>query len=301
MKAYGIKVVDAFTTRPFGGNPAGVVTEAEGVTPGEMQQIANEMNLVETTFVLPPSEPDADFRIRYFTPQNEVAIAGHPTIATIQALIDEGKIQPDRTQQVRIETGAGVLPVDITASGDGRNLITLTMATPQFEIAGLSHSDMAALLGADSESLDSRYEILKVYTGIYWLVVRINSLAAIQNLRPDWNAIAELSRQRKVVGIQVFTTETVDPDCDFHLRTFLPNEGINEDPVCGTGNSCVGAFLVHNGIVHTEGSCRLVSEQGLEVGRPGRIFIDVEGRHRAVTKVRVSGTAVTVLDGKIQF
>jgi len=297
MKTYSIKVVDAFTTRPFGGNPAGVVTEAVGITPGEMQQIANEMNLVETTFVLPPTVPEADFLIRYFTPQNEVAIAGHPTIATIQALIDEGKIRlPNRSHQVRVETGAGVLPVEITVFPEVRNEITLTMATPRFEDAGLSHEEMASLLGTGSENLDCRYAIQKMYTGIYWLVVRLNSLAAIQNLRPDWNAIAELSRVKGVVGIQVFTTETVDPECHFHIRTFLPNEGINEDPVCGTGNS-----LVQNGIVNTNGHIRLVSEQGLEVGRPGRVFIDVEGKTHAVTKVRISGTAVTVLNGEIKF
>jgi PhzF family phenazine biosynthesis protein len=132
-------------------------------------------------------------------------------------------------------------------------------------------------------------------------VARLTSLEAIRNLRPDLAAIAELSRREKVTGIQVFTTQTEDPQCDFHVRTFLPNEGINEDPVCGTGNSCIGAFIVENGIVPTSSQIRFTSEQGLELGRPGRVYVEVEGKPGAVTKVRISGTAVTVLTGEIKF
>ncbi|MDR3588319.1 MAG: PhzF family phenazine biosynthesis protein [Negativicutes bacterium] len=302
MKAYSIKTVDAFTTKAFSGNPAGVVTDASGLTSAQMQKIANEMNLVETTFVFPPQDATADFLIRYFTPQSEVAVAGHPTVATIHALIEEGKISPSATpHQVRVETGAGVLPIDISPSSAGGYAITMTMATPRFEPVPLSHTELAALLGTDAGNVDARYAIRKMYTGIYWFVARLTTLAAIRNLRPDLAAIAELSRREKVTGIQVFTTETEDPACDFHVRTFLPNEGINEDPVCGTGNSCIGAFIVENGIAPSSGRIRFTSEQGLEVGRPGRVGVEVEGTPGAVTKVKITGTAVTVLTGQIQF
>ncbi|MDR3561304.1 MAG: PhzF family phenazine biosynthesis protein [Negativicutes bacterium] len=302
MKTFGIKTVDAFTTKAFSGNPAGVVTAAAGLSPEEMQKIANEMNLVETTFVFPPQAAGADFLIRYFTPQSEVAVAGHPTIATIHALIEDGKIKPaGQLHQVQIETGAGVLPVTIEGAPDGGYRITLTLATPRFEAARLSHAELAVLLGTDGSNVDTRYAIQKMYTGIYWFVAKLTTLAAIRTLRPDLAGIAELSRREKVTGIQVFTTETENPECDFHVRTFLPNEGINEDPVCGTGNSCIGAFIVENAILPTNGQSLFTSEQGLEVGRPGRVYVEVEGKPRAVTKVRVSGTAVTVLTGEIQF
>lgn len=302
MKTFSIKIVDAFTTKPFGGNPAGVVADASGLTPAEMQKIANEMNLTETTFVFPPNDPNADFLIRYYTPQNEVAVAGHPTIATIHALIEEGKIPlKNKPHQVRVETGAGVLPVEINVASAGNYTITMTMATPKFEDARISHADIAVMLGTDCNNLDTQYPILKMSTGIYWLVVRLKTLDAIQNLRPDLAAIAELSRREKVTGIQVFTTETEDSQCDFHVRTFLPNEGINEDPVCGTGNSCIGAYIVENEIVKTNGKILFTSEQGLELGRPGRVCIEVEGKPHAVTKVRITGTAVTVLTGELKF
>jgi len=302
MKTFRIKTVDAFTTKAFSGNPAGVITDASGLTSEEMQKIANEMNLVETTFVFPPKDASADFLIRYFTPQSEVAVAGHPTIATIHALIEEGKIKlTGKPHQVRIETGAGVLPVDIAVSDTGTPMITMTMATPRFENVGLSHAQLAVMLGTDANNVDTRYPIQKMYTGIYWFVARLTTLEAIQNLRPDLAAIAELSRQEKVTGIQLFTTQTEDPQCDFHVRTFLPNEGINEDPVCGTGNSCIGSFIVQNAILPTDGQIQFTSEQGLELGRPGRVYIEVTGKPHSVTKVRISGTAVTVLTGEITF
>jgi PhzF family phenazine biosynthesis protein len=302
MKTYGIKTVDAFTDEAFRGNPAGVVTEALGLSAGEMQKIANEMNLVETTFVFPPTDAKADFKIRYFTPQNEVAVAGHPTIATIHALVEEGKIKlANGMGRVHVETGAGVLPVDIRAADAGNYKIKLTLATPKFEPAPVSHADLAVLLGTEGGNVDARYRIQKMYTGIYWFVARLTSLEAIRTLRPDMTAIAELSRREKVTGIQVFTTETEDPACDFHVRTFLPNEGINEDPVCGTGNSCIGAFMVENEIAKTNGRVEFTSEQGLELGRPARVYIEVEGKPQAVTTVRISGTAVTVLTGEIRF
>ena len=301
IKTYPIKTVDAFTTVPFGGNPAGVVIDAVGLTEREMQKIANEMNLVETTFIFPPTNSDADYLIRYFTPQSEVAVAGHPTIATIHALIEEGKILINKLpQQIKVETGAGILLVEITLGEEDNYLINLTLATPQFHTASLTHAQMAELLGTDNSNLDM-CPIQKIYTGLYWYVVRLKTLDAIQNLRPNFGEIAELSRREKVTGIQVFTTETVDPQCNIHVRTFLPNEGINEDPVCGTGNGCIGSYIVENGIVDTNGKIQFTSEQGLELGRPGRVYVEVEGKSQGLTKVTVSGTAITVMNGELKF
>lgn len=302
MKTIKIKQVDAFTMKPFYGNPAGVVMNAVGLTPEEMQKIAKEMNLPAITFVFPPNDKKASFLVRYFLPQSEVAVGGHPTIATIHALIEEGKIPlNEKYQQILLETGAGILPVEINVPSEGNYTITMTMPTPKFDDARISHEELAVMLGTDSNNLDTRYAIQKMYTGIYWFVVRLKTLEAIQNLRPDLAAITDLSKKEKVTGIQVFTTETEYSQCDFHVRTFIPNEGVNEDLVCGTGNSCIGAFMVEHEIVKTNGQIRFTSEQGAELGRPGRVYIEVEGQPRNITKVKISGTAVTVLVGEIQF
>ncbi len=302
MKTFKVKQVDTFTTKPFSGNPAGVVVNATGLTSVEMQKIAQEMNLPATTFVFTPHNERADFFVRYFLPRSEVAVGGHPTIATIHALIEEGKIGLDKNyQQIWLETGAGILPVEINGSNEGNYTITMTMATPKFDDAGISHEELAAILGTDRNNLDDQYAIRKMNTGIHWFVVRLKKLAAIRNLHPDLAAIANLSRREKVAGIQVFTTETEDFQCDFHVRTFIPNEGVDEDIVCGTGNSCIAAFIVENEIVKTNGKIRFISEQGIELGRPSRVYIEVEGKPHNITKVKISGTAVTVLTGEIHL
>lgn len=302
MKSVTIKQVDAFTTVPFCGNPAGVVSAAAGLSAPEMQKIANEMNLSETTFVLPPTDPKADFWVRYFTPRSELAVAGHPTIATTHVLIEEGKIALDKKQrQIWLETGVGVLPVDIEVYGDGRYTISMSLAVPKFGTVAAGPEELAAMLGTDSGAIDGRYPAQKVSTGIYWLIVPLTTLQAVRNLRPDLGAITALSQREKIVGITVFTTETENPDCDVHVRTFAPIEGVVEDPVCGTGNSCVGAYIAENSVLPWNRELRIASEQGLEIGRPGRVSVKVEGKPGAITRVQISGEAVTVLTGQINF
>ncbi|WP_368487469.1 PhzF family phenazine biosynthesis protein [Clostridium sp. BJN0013] len=258
MKRIRINQVDTFTSKPMAGNPAGVVSNAAGLTDDEMHAIAREINLPATTFVFPPNDTKANFLVRYFTPCGEIAVGGHPTLATIHVLLEEGKIGRD-CKQVWLETGGGILPIDISSADDGKYTITITMTTPKFESAAISHDTLAAMLGTDPGNLEN-YPICKMYTGLYYYVVGLKSLSAIKGLCPDFAAIAELSRKNWISGLQIFTTETDDPNCDFHVRTFLPVQGTNEDIVCGTGNSCIGAFVVENGIYKTDGYRILAAE-----------------------------------------
>jgi PhzF family phenazine biosynthesis protein len=299
MKRIRINQVDAFSAMPLAGNPAGVVSDAEGLTVDEMQAIAAEISLPATTFVFPPNDHNASFFVRYFTPCGEIAVGGHPTIATVHVLIEEGKIGRD-CKQVWLETGGGTLPIGISPTDDGKYAITMTMTTPRFESAAISHDTLAVMLGTDSSNF-ADYPICKMYTGLYYYVVGLKSLAAIKELRPDFRAIAELSRRNQISGLQVFTIETDDPDCDFHVRTFLPGQGTNEDIVCGTGNSCIGAFVVENAIYKTDGYRTFMAEQGGELGRPSRVYVEVAGKQGGITGVKIRGTAVIVMTGEIIF
>ena len=131
MPEYEITIVDSFTTERYAGNPCGVVTRAEGLTPAQMQTIARELNLSETAFAM-PSEA-ADFRVRFFTPRKEIPLAGHPTIATMHALVEDGLIEVgDAARRVTQELNVGVLPVDLSRRDDGRVRIAMTQATPEF-------------------------------------------------------------------------------------------------------------------------------------------------------------------------
>lgn len=293
-----IKQVDVFTTTPFGGNPAAVVTHAEGLGREEMQKIAREMNLSETTFVT--SSDRADYRIRYFTPRSELDLAGHPTIGTVHVLLEEGWFA-GRGSRFRVtqETNAGILPVEVDTTGPVP-LITMTLARPQLEPLDLPVDEVVQMLGTKPAALLPGVPVARVYTGIWWMIVALRDLAALSSLEPDMLRIAAASRQLGVIGVTVFCPGAEHSDCSVRVRSFAPGEGVPEDPVCGSGNGCVGAYLFLTGNTHLAGGHAYVAEQGIEVGRPGRVHVQLS-RDENGDLVRIGGHAVTVMDGQLFF
>ena len=289
-----IKQVDAFSDVPFGGNPAGVVLNAEGLDDAAMLGIAREMNLSETAFVTPSDV--ADFRVRFFTPRREVDLCGHATIGTFAALEEEGRLAKDRTTFTQ-ETGAGVLPVEIQREGP-RPLIMMTQALPTFREAS-SRTEVAALLRIDADELLD-LPVAVVSTGLPWLTFGLRSLKTLSGLRPDFPAIAKASREGDYVGFSVFSPETLKPESTYHIRSFAPVVNIDEDPVCGTCNGCVSAYVVNYRVVPLSDRVCMTAEAGYGVDRPGRVSTIVERRGDRITAVRVGGPAVTVLDGAIE-
>ena len=296
MESIRIKQVDAFTEIPFGGNPAGVVTKADSLNEEEMQLIAREMNLSETAFVAPSDK--ADFRVRFFTPRSEVDLCGHATIGSFYALQEEGRLDSGRSVFTQ-ETKAGVLEVE-RSFVDGRPVFMMTQAKPRFEDIGASRGEIAGLLRIDESELIEAAP-LRVSTGIWWFVVGLKKLKTIQELKPDFPAMSDFSERHGLVGMIPFCLQTLSPEASLHMRAFAPFAGINEDPVCGTGNGCAGAFIGHHRLVEFEDEVDLVSEAGCEVHRPGRVFISLHREAGEITRVKVGGSAVTILEGKMRF
>lgn len=296
MGSIKIKQVDAFTTKPFGGNPAGVVTEANGLSDTLKQYIAREMNLSETTYV---SRSDvADFKVQFFTPKAEVDLCGHATIATFATLYEEGRLAPDRTVFYQ-ETKAGILPVEVVKT-NGQTIFMMTQAIPQLAGVNVSREKIASGLGLKASDL-LELSPMKVTTGLWWLVVGVKSLVKLSSAQIDFAAIEAMSRECGVVGFVSFCLETTEPGCSFHMRAFAPLMGINEDPVCGTGNGCAAAYIAAHELIAISGDTRLVSEAGLEVNRPGYVNIIVNKLAGQVNAVKVGGAAVTVLEGVMKF
>lgn len=291
-----IKQVDAFTDLPFGGNPAGVVTEAGSLSEDQMQLIAREMNLSETAFFTPSDK--ADFKVRFFTPGSEVDLCGHATIGGFHALHEEGRLDAGRTVFTQ-ETKAGVLEVERSFAGE-RPVFMMTQAEPRFEDIGASRGEIAGLLRIDETGLADAPP-LKVSTGIWWFVVELRKLETLRNLRPDLGAIRDFSERQGLVGLILFCLETEDPEADLHMRALAPLVGVNEDPVCGTGNGCAGAFIAHHGLVPFEDEIDLVSEAGFEVHRPGHVMISLLRKDGEISRVKVGGSAVTILEGEMRF
>ncbi|SDE70516.1 PhzF family phenazine biosynthesis protein [Sporomusa acidovorans] len=296
MGTVKIKQVDAFTTKLFGGNPAGVVTDANGLPDAIKQKIAREMNLSETAFVSHSNV--ADFKVQFFTPNVEVPLCGHATIATFATLYEEGKL--DQTKSVFYqETKAGVLPVEVIKE-NSQTVFMMTQAAPQLAGVDLSRAEIAAGLGLTPDDL-LETQPMKVSTGLWWLVVGIKSLSKLSNAHLDFAAIAAMSKKCGMEGFVPFCLETVQPSCSFHSRAFCPLDGINEDPVCGTGNGSAAAYIAAHNLIAIDGEAALIGEAGLEVGRPGQVNIIVSKQAGQVKTVKVGGTAVRVMEGEMVF
>lgn len=296
MKRIKIKQVDAFTTVPFGGNPAGVVTDATGLTEAEMRSIAREMNLSETAFVT--GSEMADFKVRFFTPTKEIGMAGHPTIATMHALVEEDRIAlAEGVTTVTQELQVGVLPVEIHSRGGSVTQIVMTQKRPEFMTVH-DPEPWARAFGIPLVDLDTRYPVQTVSTGNAQLMALVRDLSVLERMKPDLNYMAQISEGADFFSVHVFCLGGYSPEADVHARHFAPAAGVAEDPVTGSASGGMGAYLVKYGLVNKQ---RIVAEQGHIAGRPGTVYIEVLREGEDLTLVKVGGQAVTVMEGELFF
>jgi trans-2,3-dihydro-3-hydroxyanthranilate isomerase len=297
--------VDVFTEQPFGGNPLAVFPDADGLTSEQMQRIALEMNLSETTFVMKPTKPGADYRVRIFTPRSELPFAGHPVIGThwVLASLGRTKLQEPVTTAT-FELGVGVLPTTLYVNNGNIESIVMTQGKPEF---GSTVDDLELIANGLSMSVDaiqnSGSPVQIVSTGTPQLIVCMKSLADVAGLeatRYNPAGINSFMSANRLSLIAVFCCETVNKDADIHVRCFAPLLGIPEDPATGSANGGLGAYIVKYGLVNTEQpTVRIRSEQGLEMGRPSFLNIEVDHEQQKPHTVRVGGNVVPILEGTI--
>jgi PhzF family phenazine biosynthesis protein len=288
MSALRFMQVDVFTTRPFFGNPVAVVLEADGLDAAAMQRIAAWTNLSETTFVLRPAAPAADYRLRIFTPRSELPFAGHPTIGSAHAVIEAGFV-PARAE-LRQECAAGVLRLAVEEDGGTERQIAVEV--PPASLVPVPPDANPAIEQALGVPLARGETGQIVSVGPRWLTVMLADVAAVRALAPDFSAIAAASRRLGVTGITVFAL-AAGGDHDVVVRSFAPADGILEDPVCGSGNAAVGAWLDHAGTGVGKGG-RYRASQGRELGRDGFVSVRVDQETR---RIWIGGAAVTCVDG----
>jgi trans-2,3-dihydro-3-hydroxyanthranilate isomerase len=305
MPTYRFYQIDVFTRRPLAGNALAVFPDADGLTAPQMQALAREMNLSETTFVLPSGT--ATRRVRFFTPTAEIPLAGHPTVGTWWTLAELGRLDlpADGNGTVTQETGAGILPVHIRMAGGQPAEVTMVQAYPQF---GPTVDDVGALaeaLGGRPDLIASQPRSQVVSTALPQLMVPVASLEALSALPVGGTGgrLADLLRRYGTDCVMLYTSETTSPDATVHCRMFAPGLGVAEDPATGSAAGALGAYLVHHRAVDTAGgSARVIVEQGIEIGRPSRILVTVAVRRDgAIEEVRVGGEAVTVIEGEVRL
>lgn len=297
-----IRLVDAFTEHAFGGNPAGVVLDAGGLSDEMMQRIAREVNVSETAFIQPDREGDAQFEVRFFTPHTEVDLCGHATVASFWTLAALGVIE--RRAQTTISsqrTKAGVLPVEVHYSGDALDRVMMEQAEPRFRPVPFKPGRIADILGISPDEIEKAHLPMELaFTGLWSLKVPVKHRKALESIRLDKLGLTDLGFSLEFETCCVFCLEPVRPDAKVHQRVFCPQVGVDEDPATGTASGSLGAYLAKNGVIDPgEDGTSFVIEQGYEIGRPGHIYVEVFREHGQLS-VLVGGSAVEVMRGTIR-
>ena len=289
MRTHRFVQVDVFTRSPLRGNPVAVVLDAEGIGPDEMQRLAGWTNLSETVFVLPPTRPAADYRLRIFTPTHELPFAGHPTIGAAHAVLETGIVRGDVAHLTQ-ECGAGLLPLRTDGAGPERRIF---VRAPEAKVRRERAVDVDALGRALGAPVVADPPPLVIDVGPVWLVAQIAQERVLRGLAPDMAALAALSWD---CGATLFALGSVT-GADVTVRSFAPALGIPEDPVCGSGNATVAAYLATTGLLARVGEVYRAS-QGRERGRDGEVLVRVGGGGR---EIEIGGTAVTVVEGRLRL
>ena len=264
------------------GNPVAVVLEGDTLTAGEMQRIARWTNLSETTFVCSPTDPAADYRLRIFTPRNELPFAGHPTLGSAHAVLRDGRTAKTPGRLVQ-ECGKGLVQIE----SDGERGLFFALPRPRFIDEGdRLQPDLAHALGVSPSTLRS---VTTVDVGPVWITVEMLSAGAVLALTPDMDALCALMPDGKT-GVTVFGLNGGDDGADVEVRSFAPGEGVPEDPVCGSGNGCVAAVVRQRRLLAKRD---YLARQGRCLGRDGRVAI----RFADDDTIWVGGQAVTCVEG----
>lgn len=293
--------VDVFTDRLFGGNPLAVFLDGTGLTDGAMQAIAAEMNLSETTFVLPPTRPGCAAGVRIFTPTRELPFAGHPTIGTTWVLATEGRL-PEGARETALDEAIGPVPVRLEGPLRRPDLIWMQHPPAGFGEPREDRAAVARALGLTGDDLLPGAPIRRGSTGVPFLYVPLRGRAEVDRAVPNGAALAALPGADETAGVFLFALDGEPSAGRVYSRMFAPHTlGIPEDPATGAASGPLGAYLVGEGLIGFASNGRIVSEQGTKMGRPSFVHIRVTAPAAGELSVEIGGAVVPVLTGELHL
>ncbi len=307
MRQLRFLTADVFTSVPFSGNQLAIVFGAEGLPSDTLQAITREFNYAETTFVFAPDDPSHTRRVRIFTPELEVPFAGHPTIGTAHALVASGEVHAS-SDEVTIVLGENVGPVPVRvrlAGGVPVHAQLTTAQLPETREAPLSVAQLAEVLSlSESDFVGGAHAPAGVSCGLPFLVVPLQSVDAVRRARVQADAWATHLEGTWAAWPMVFAMTRGDDEsslpanvrgCDIRARVFVPGSTVPEDPATGSANACLAGYLAartpRDGVLSWEVS------QGIEMGRPSRLSVEVSKRDGTIDAVRVGGATVMMSEG----
>jgi trans-2,3-dihydro-3-hydroxyanthranilate isomerase len=300
-RAFHFVQIDVFTSQPLAGNPLSVFTDARGLSDSEMQSLARETNLQETTFVFPRDvsvEAQEGIKVRIFTPEEEIPFGGHPTLGTATVLqtlrARSGTVSADHTSPstIVLDLKVGKVPVSFREDADGL-FGEMRQVPPVF---GALHKvrAVAKALGLNAAQIESDLPIQTVSTGLVFTLVPIRHLSTLQSLKFDLRKAYDYLRQhRQGGGFYFITRDTCDPGIGLRARAIFPN---GEDPATGSAAGCTSAWMVKYGAARSDESVLIL--QGVEVKRPSRLFVKSSRNGIVISNVRVGGHAVPIMEGE---
>jgi PhzF family phenazine biosynthesis protein len=283
--------LDVFSHQLMLGNPLAVVVDGSGLDSATMQAFARWTNLSETTFLLPPTTSAADYRVRIFTPRQELPFAGHPSVGSACAAIEAGLIEVGKTSLMQ-ECAAGLLPVQVVGNGPAR---VIHVQAPPARIDAVD-APLHLQLGSALRLALADGEASHVDNGPHWIICHLGEAASVRALRPDMAAIATLCQQQAAVGVSVFGRER-DGSASMAVRAFCPADGIEEDPVTGSANAAIMAWLASRGDVDGYG-LHYRASQGREVGRDGYVEVRRDATSGAIT---IGGACAVGVRGELHL
>ncbi|MFC3650466.1 PhzF family phenazine biosynthesis protein [Dyella humi] len=282
--------LDVFSRQPLKGNPLAVVIDGDGLDEATMRAFARWTNLSETAFLLLPTTPEADYRVRIFTPRQELPFAGHPSVGSAYAAIEAGLVAGSKTKLIQ-QCAAGLLPMEIENPGAQRIIHVQAPAAGLQDVSAEVRRIIAEAIGMASHDM----QMSLVDNGPRWWVCDLQEASRVRALRPDLHAIQRLCEQHDALGVSVFGQERSGL-AQMAVRAFCPGDGMSEDPVTGSANAGIMAFLTSRG--DTRYGLSYLASQGREIGHDGYVSVR---RDPASGAIVIGGQCVTVIRGELDL
>ena len=298
-RRYRFVQVDVFSERAFAGNQLAVVFDAHDLSTAEMQAIAREMNLAETTFLLPSRRAECAMRVRIFTPAREMPFAGHPTIGTAWVLAAHG-LAPAGADRFVLDEEIGPVPVELEGDPRAPRFVWMRDRDATFDEEVRDRDGVAAALGLKTDDLLPDVPIQAGSTGNAFLYVPLRDRGTVDRVVVDARRLEEFAPAIAHIGIFVLAPDPDPAARSVYTRMFAPAHGVAEDPATGSASGALASYLVKHRLVRADGATRIVSEQGTKMGRQSFVHVSLRAQDGVATDLRVGGRVVPVIDGTLR-